>query len=225
MCNGLSGRLCILEWMSELCLEDEILAVASAWGSSATPEQARGVARFFTLLLQWNAHIDLTGARSFQDLLGEHLPDCFALSRLVPREASVVDIGSGGGLPAVPFAVLRPDCKMTLVEPRAKRTAFLSAALREVGGPFGFSLVRGRDDEIVEKFDVAMSRATFPPVEWLGRAGRLAREDGRIVVLSTEPQVTCSEYQQVAEVGYRTTSGSPRWAGAFVPRGTLPPAE
>src|SRR5436853_71284 len=96
-------------------------------------EQHIRLHRFYELLLVWNRQINLTGARSLDELLSEHLPDSFALSRLVPQSASVADVGSGGGLPAIPFALLRPDASLTLFETRAKRVAFLRTAIRELG--------------------------------------------------------------------------------------------
>src|SRR5688572_2192982 len=81
----------------------------------------RRLAQYVELLLTWNASINLTGARSADALVSEHLPDAFALARLVSGFASLVDVGSGGGLPGVPLAVLEPAVAVTLSEPRAKR--------------------------------------------------------------------------------------------------------
>src|SRR4029079_16814605 len=88
---------------------------------------------FWSLLLTWNARINLTGAGTRDELLGEHFPDALAMASLVPPGARLVDVGSGGGLPAVPLSVLRPDLGLTLVEPRAKRVAFLRTAVRTLG--------------------------------------------------------------------------------------------
>src|SRR6185295_9811748 len=106
--------------------------------------------------------INLTGARTLDELAADHLPDAFALAEAVPPGAALVDVGSGGGLPALPFAVLRPDVRLTLVEPRAKRVAFLRTAVRELG--LAGELVAGHAADLpAGAFDVAASRATFPP--------------------------------------------------------------
>jgi 16S rRNA (guanine527-N7)-methyltransferase len=68
--------------------------------------QAGTLDAFWSLLLSWNARINLTGARTPAELLGEHFPDALAMARLVPPNARVLDVGSGGGLPVLPFAVL-----------------------------------------------------------------------------------------------------------------------
>ena len=134
--------------------------------------------------MAWNARINLTGAHTVDDLITEHLPDAFALGRAIPGPAEVVDIGSGGGLPALPLAILRPDLRLKLVEPLAKKVAFLRTAVRELGLA-SVSVEATRAEALpAGAFDVAMSRATFPPAEWLTVARRLVRPAGRIMVLT-----------------------------------------
>jgi 16S rRNA (guanine527-N7)-methyltransferase len=175
------------------------------------------------LLLRWNARVNLTGARTLDDLLEDHLPDSFALARLASVGAKVVDVGAGGGLPGVPFALLRRDCRVTLVEPRAKRTAFLSTARREVGGSAELEVLRAREEELsAGMFDVATSRATFQPLEWLVLASRLLVPGGVAVVLASGPIEGDREgYSLRDAVSYETGRCASRWAGAFVPRGTI----
>jgi 16S rRNA (guanine527-N7)-methyltransferase len=207
--------------MTEQPLGAEIARSAREWGFSVEERRVKKVGAFLELLLQWNAKVNLTGANSAGELVGEHLVDSFALSTLVPKGASVVDVGSGGGLPAIPFAVLRPDCRVTLVEPRAKRTAFLATAQRLVGDAAGLALVRGRHEDVAPgSFDVAMSRATFPPGDWLAVAASLVRPGGSVVVLASGRVEALGEYDLLEERRYRTGSGSTRWAARFVPRGT-----
>lgn len=195
--------------------------IAERLGVSLSSEHAAALERFVNRMLEWNARINLTGARSREELVGEHLGDAFALARLVGRGVRLVDVGSGGGLPAVPFGVLRPDVKLTLVEPRQKRVAFLRTAIRELGLAVAVMPVR------VEAlpaggFDVACSRATFAPAEWLSQAVRLVVPGGAVVVFAARREEAGLAANQVVaqEVQYATAAGHPRWAGALVPRGT-----
>jgi 16S rRNA (guanine527-N7)-methyltransferase len=208
--------------MQEASADADIAALAAAWAVSASAEQVAQISSFFRLLLAWNARVNLTGAKTVEDLVCEHLPDSFALCRLVPASARVVDVGAGGGLPGVPFALLRPDCRTILVEPRAKRTAFLRATLTSLGQPEAFQVVRGRDMDLpAGSCDVAESRATFAPDEWLGAASRLLAPGGRAVVFTSaalEPEIAGLVLKDA--VSYTTRRGASRWAGAFVPRGT-----
>jgi 16S rRNA (guanine527-N7)-methyltransferase len=199
----------------------QVTALAQDWSRSVGSAEVQRICGFLGQLLEWNARINLTGARDMAELIGEHLPDSFALSKLTPSSASVVDVGAGGGLPAVPFALLRPDCRVAVVEPRAKRVAFLRAAVRALGMPQAFSVVHGRDDDLPSGgYDVAASRATFSASEWMQRAERLVVPGGRIVVFaSARPEGSAALVSQ-DEVRYATRRAAPRWAGAYVPRGT-----
>jgi 16S rRNA (guanine527-N7)-methyltransferase len=108
----------------------------------------------------------------------------------------VIDVGSGGGLPAIPLALLRPELAFELCEPIAKKAAFLRTALRELdlGGRATVRTARGETvAKEIEKggpraFDVAISRATLAPEKWLALGRRLVRPGGRVFVLTT-PEV------------------------------------
>jgi 16S rRNA (guanine527-N7)-methyltransferase len=163
---------------------ETVVAAARRFGRPISREAGTGVARYCELLLRWNERINLTGARTLDELLREHLPDSFALAALVGAQARVIDVGSGGGLPAVPFSLLRPDAAVTLVEPRAKRVAFLRTAVRELG--LACTVVAGRVDTVKDRFDVASSRATFPPAEWLQEGSRLVVPGGHVLFLVHE---------------------------------------
>jgi 16S rRNA (guanine527-N7)-methyltransferase len=171
---------------------------------------------FCHLLVQWNAGVNLTGARSVAEVVGEHVVDSFAMARLVPPGSSVVDVGAGGGLPGLPFAIMRPDARITVVEPRAKRVAFLRTAVREL--PLtSAEVVRERAAGLHPgAFDVAASRATFPPAEWLSLGLGLVRPEGLVLVFAgQEWRPENSSFRTCDAFGYTTASGRSRWIGAF----------
>jgi len=187
--------------------------LARQLGLVVSADQARSLDAFWSLLLTWNARINLTGAGTREELVGEHLPDALAMAHLVPQGVQVLDVGSGGGLPAIPFAVLRRDAGVTLVEPRSKRVAFLRTAVRQLG--LSVAVLPDRVEAVaVPQVDVAASRATFPPREWLERARGLAP---RALVFASRPTEVVAVAGQVveAEVHYRTASGHSRWLGLF----------
>jgi 16S rRNA (guanine527-N7)-methyltransferase len=195
---------------------DTLGALSAFFRVPVAPAQCALIERFCDLLLTWNERINLTGARSLDDLLSEHLPDSFALSCLVSEGDSVADVGSGGGLPALPFALLRPDALVTLFESRAKRQAFLRTALREldirsasVAGQFSPPLPGH------ERFDLACSRATFPPAEWLRLGCGSVRPGGRVVVFDAATANHATTERLVASVEYRTGRGHVRRAAAY----------
>jgi 16S rRNA (guanine527-N7)-methyltransferase len=202
-----------------------IAALASQFPNAAPrPEQLDDLVGFVRLLLTWNARINLTGARTPEEVVADHFPDAFALAGVVPAAARLVDVGSGGGLPAVPFLILRPDVHLTMVEPRAKRVAFLRTATRtlhlraEVEGV--------RVEEIVRRdFQVAVSRATFPPAEWLLKAAPLLSPGGAIGIFAAAqelpPLPSTSRLVRYQAAGKpRTLAFVPVDSLAGVPRGT-----
>ena len=201
-------------------MADEIVAsmleLAEQWQSPLSREGALHLAAYFIELLRWNERVNLTGARELDELVGEHLPDSFALAKLCPRQANLVDIGSGGGLPTIPFSILRPDCRVTLVEPRAKRVAFLNTAARSCGSS-SLTIVRSRMEELRSSaFSVATSRATFAPHEWLAIAPRLLSAGGTAVVFAANVVTPIAAAARLAEeVSYSTARGAPRWCAAF----------
>ena len=156
------------------------------------PSTLTGVERlseFSRLLRRWNNAIRLVGDVG-DEALARHVDDAMAVLPYLPAESRVLDVGSGNGFPAVPIALARPDLDVTLVEPIAKKVAFLRECRRRLRLD-NIKVVRARDDELVarESFrptDVAISQATFAPVEWLRRAAALVRPGGLIIAMLGE---------------------------------------
>lgn len=195
--------------------------VASQFGRKLDPAQAQTLGSYAELLLSWNAAINLTGARSVDSIVREHLPDAFALAGLAAGFARLVDVGSGGGLPGLPFAILERDFEVTLSEPRAKRRAFLSQALHRLG--VRARVTEARAEELpAGAFGVAVARAVLPPDEWLRVGARLLEPDGRLIVLlSAESDWRPSTGAKVAEeVRYSAGPRSRLALALHVPRGT-----
>ncbi|HEV2038003.1 MAG TPA: RsmG family class I SAM-dependent methyltransferase, partial [Candidatus Eremiobacteraceae bacterium] len=88
---------------------------------------------FGTLLLAENQRTNLTGARDLDTLVREHFLDSLAPLTLLDLSSPIVDLGSGAGLPGIPVAIAYPDKDVVLVEPRAKRVAFLQSVVGTLG--------------------------------------------------------------------------------------------
>ena len=196
-------------------LDERLDALALEWRVSLSTAARSGVAGYVRTLLTWNAKVNLTAARDATDVVGEHVVDAFAMARLVPPAAAVCDVGAGGGLPGIPFALLRPDCVVTMVEPRAKRVAFLRTAVRECRLATA-QVLRARAEELPRQgFDVAGARATFGPEEWLAVGATLVRPGGLVLVFSATPVAASGALVRAAAVEYRTAAGHARWLGGF----------
>ena len=162
------------------------------WGVLTDPDQTDSLLQFADLLIRWNQSINLTGARSVGALVAEHFSDAYVLAKRLDGQARLIDVGSGGGLPAVPLALLRPNLAILLCEPIAKKAAFLRTAIRELELADRVTLETRRGEQLADelsgavsqRFDVATSRATFAPQTWLTLGRRLVRPGGRVFVLT-----------------------------------------
>jgi 16S rRNA (guanine527-N7)-methyltransferase len=119
--------------------------------------------RYADLLADAGVVRGLIGPREVPRLWERHLLNCAVVAELVPAAATVVDIGSGAGLPGLVLAIARPDVRVTLVEPLLRRTTFLEEAV----GLLGLDTVdvrRARAEELHGSltFDVVTSRAVAP---------------------------------------------------------------
>lgn len=155
-------------------------------GVTVSEGQLEALDRYAEALHHWNQRIRLTGAGSVEAILGEHVADALPLLPHLPSGAfRLLDVGSGAGLPGIVLALLRPDAKVTLIEPIGKKYAFLRAMIRDLPLPQTIAL-QTRIESLApeDDFDVAVSRATWPIADWLSRARPALRPDRRILGLT-----------------------------------------
>lgn len=139
-----------------------------------TPESVRAPIRtWLDLLRQWNKRIDLTAARTEAELCDLMVADAASLTPHIPQDARVVDVGTGAGAPGLALALLRPDLKVTIVEPLSKRTSFMRTVIGTLGRT-DIMIVPDRVENVTGTWDVATSRATLPPAEWVPAGFKLA---------------------------------------------------
>ncbi|GHE42392.1 16S rRNA (guanine(527)-N(7))-methyltransferase RsmG [Streptomyces longispororuber] len=157
------------------------------------PEQARTVfgerfpdaVRYAELLAEAGVRRGLIGPREVPRLWERHLLNCAVLSEVVPEGVTVCDVGSGAGLPGIPLALVRPDLKITLLEPLLRRTNFLSEVV-ELLGLDHVTVVRGRAEEVLGKLPpvhVVTARAVAPLDRLAGWGVPLLRPYGEMLAL------------------------------------------
>ncbi len=149
------------------------------------PHASLGAAERYAELLATEGVVrGLIGPREAPRLWDRHLLNCAVLEELLPREASVCDIGSGAGLPGLVLAIARPDLRITLVEPLLRRTTFLSEVVAELELS-GVEVVRERADALhgVRRFDVVTSRAVAPLSRLLAWSMPLVAPEGALVAM------------------------------------------
>jgi 16S rRNA (guanine527-N7)-methyltransferase len=143
--------------------------------------------RYAELLITDGVVRGLIGPREAPRVWERHLINCAVMSDMIPLGASVTDVGSGAGLPGIVLAVARPDLTITLVEPLARRTAFLSEAVTALGLDTTVTVVRGRAEDLAggppAAADVVTARAVAPLDRLAGWCLPLAAVGGRLLAL------------------------------------------
>ncbi|MQA93114.1 MAG: 16S rRNA (guanine(527)-N(7))-methyltransferase RsmG [Streptosporangiales bacterium] len=129
----------------------------------------------------------IIGPREVDRLWDRHLLNCAVVGELIEDGASVVDVGSGAGLPGVVLGIMRPDLSVTLLEPLLRRTVFLEECVAELGLK-GVTVRRGRAEDVAGELaaDVVTARAVAP-LDRLARWGLpLLRPGGELLALKGE---------------------------------------
>jgi 16S rRNA (guanine527-N7)-methyltransferase len=193
---------------------------ADAFGLRPLALPVEPIAELLDLVVSWNLRTNLTRARSPDELVDLYLADAALLAAAAvasPEHKRWVDVGSGGGAPGLGLGLLAPGIELTLVEPRGKRVAFLRTALGRLGR-VQVTVLRQRSSELPPKaWNVAVSRATLPPDEWLGEGARLA-EHAVWVLLARSPPPELEGWRVRQDLGYRwPLTQAERRAVLFVP--------
>lgn len=179
-------------------MSKDVLLEALGIAAHARPH----IETWLRLLEEWNARIDLTAARGERELADLMLADAVVLAKHIAPNARVVDVGTGAGAPGLALALLRPDLALTLVEPLGKRASFLRTVVGTIGRA-DVKILRERGDAVAkrgERFDVAISRATLPPAEWVPLA--LALADTAWVLLAKEEPPVIASADKIEDLSY-----------------------
>lgn len=136
---------------------------------------------YVDLLMRWNAAYNLTAVRNAGEVVTRHLLDSLAVLPYVAGD-TLVDLGTGAGLPGIPLALARPDLDVTLVDSNGKKARFLREAVRHL------RLKRAHVDErrveaVTGSFDCVTARAFTTLADMLERGGRLLKSQGRWLAL------------------------------------------
>ncbi len=151
----------------------ELIQGARKLGLELSAGQVRRFELYFEELVKWNRRINLTAITDPSGVQVKHFLDSLTVVQALPREElarpgfSVVDIGTGAGFPGVPLKIVFPQLRLVLVEATAKKTAFLSHIVEELGLE-NVEVVNSRAEEAArsplyrEQFPFVLSRAVAP---------------------------------------------------------------
>lgn len=147
----------------------DLLATHLAPFQPLSPEQADRLVAHYELLARWNEVINLTSIGNLEEVVLRHYCESIFLGTLLPGEGlTILDMGSGGGFPGVPLAIVFPLSRYILVESHQRKAVFLREATRAYGNVRVFA---GRAEAFEGQVDWVVSRAVRP--------GEVARVAGR----------------------------------------------
>lgn len=146
---------------------DTFLADCKTLGIAWQPAQLQQLAQFYDLLSATNQHTNLTRISEPQDFLYRHVLNSLSLLPYLSENIRLADIGSGGGFPALPLAIIRPDLRITAVESVGKKASFIEATgqalqLKNLHVLNERSEILGQSPQYREQFDCVTARALAP---------------------------------------------------------------
>ncbi|MGZ5472471.1 MAG: 16S rRNA (guanine(527)-N(7))-methyltransferase RsmG [Thermoanaerobaculia bacterium] len=141
-------------------------------------------------LLKWNAKVNLIGPEASTNL-DEHIAEAVAAAEILKPEREVMDFGSGGGLPAIPMAIVSPSARFHLVEADQKKWAFLKHVARECG--LSCQVYGDRLSRLLQRlpadlrFSLVVSRAVGNPEEWVPTLKNHLEPGARVALFQGSP--------------------------------------
>lgn len=166
-----------------MMLDTKLVQGLTALGLHADAGARERVLTYVRLLDKWNRVYNLTAVRDVDDMLTQHVLDSLAVLPHLSG-SSLVDVGSGAGLPGIPIAIMCPHMRITLLDSNHKKAAFLQQAAIELALP-NVAVVCERAEawRPAQRFDVVISRAFAELAHFVTLAGHLCAEDGVMIAM------------------------------------------
>jgi 16S rRNA (guanine527-N7)-methyltransferase len=159
-------------------------SVVAAGLVSLQVSQYKQLNDYLSLILRWNSKINLTSVREPAGMISRHLVESIACAQALPSGiATLLDYGSGPGLPGIPIAICRQEIAVTLAESQSKKAAFLREAVRATA--IAVRVHPGRAEHIQTLFDCVAMRAVDRMDRAVGSAASLIVPGGWLAVMTS----------------------------------------
>ena len=149
------------------------------------PERQAEIRAFAEFLTSAGIERGLIGPREGERIWDRHIFNSLPLITLMPKGATVIDIGSGAGLPGIVLGLARPDLQITLLEPLERRANFLSEVITQLGLT-NLEVVRGRAEQHKSRYQIVTARAVAPLPKLMQISWRLIAPGGKLLALKGE---------------------------------------
>ena len=128
----------------------------------SSPEQIELLDRYCNLLWDWNSKLNLTRHTDYEKFVARDVVDSLVVARHLASDERVLDVGTGGGVPGVVLAIVRPDLTVTLSESVAKKARVVEQIVRDLGLPIAAHHCSAEDLLGHQPFDTLIARAVAP---------------------------------------------------------------
>jgi 16S rRNA (guanine527-N7)-methyltransferase len=167
-----------------MTLQTELDAGLAALDLPLTSTARSHLLRYIALMAKWNTVYNLTAIREESRMLTHHLLDALSVERFLPKGASIVDIGSGGGVPGIPLAVARQDIEVISIEPNSKKASFQQQVRIDLGlENFNVQTARAEAVTLEPGRDFVISRAFGDLIDFIKVAGHLLKPGGHMLAM------------------------------------------
>ena len=171
--------------------DSNVRTLLEPFGLELTTEQVSQLLAYLELLLRWDQRINLTAIRNPEECVTRHFGESLYISKLLKLEGSLLDVGSGAGFPGLALKIVFPTISATLLEPIAKKRAFL----KEVARACAMNSVEVRTERIEEfsavkqSFETVTARAIGKLEQLIPAAAGFLKPGGRVCLWLSLEQV------------------------------------
>ncbi len=162
----------------------EVAGLLEKNGLPLAGETIDGLLAYERLLLDWNAKVNLVSRRDTTDFFARHVVGsvAFLFSHSLAENTALLDVGTGGGLPGIPLAIIHPDVRVSVIDSIAKKTKAVNDIVEQLGVR-NVRVICGRVEECkpsaIGTFDYVVARGVSSAAEVVRWCAPLLRTDGR----------------------------------------------
>lgn len=157
------------------------------------------------ILKEWNEKINLTSIVDDNEILIKHFIDSLTIEKYVPKNAKVIDVGTGAGFPGIPLKIVRPDIELVLLDSLNKRINFLNEVIEKCGLK-NVRTIHGRAEDYAkdagyrEKFDISTARAVANIPTLLEYCTPFLKIDGRFICMKADAEQEIKEASNAMKI-------------------------